>query len=205
MDKTIVYKVKNLKTGRFLTKSCCWHKSGATWDSIGKIKATLGNMGYWSGWNSETNFDEDVKIIEIEVVHHEGNTSNLSELVERERRYRALGKEYGSNFQTLVERIEAQGQNEQFQWVLVAKSTYDYDNDCHVGPFAEMLEAIKELKLKQNKDFKKASSYYSGGCVAFSSKSTAMAVRLRMSGQCTSIDIKKYVETNLDEDDDPNV
>lgn len=210
MGETIVYKVKDLKTGLFMNKSCGWDKKGKTWDSLGKLRLTLGNKGYWKngasyGSNSNEEFGDNVKILAIKIVETEDNTSPLDDFVNRTRRYVALGNKYGRTFQELVERIEAQGQADQFAWVLVADSGWDHNNQCHTGDFAEMLEVIKSLKLKQNKDFKKASGWNSNGCVAFASKQIAMTVRLSMSGRCKGIDIKECVETNLDEESGSSV
>jgi len=211
MSETTVYKVKNLKTGLFMTKGCGWDKKGKTWESLGKLKLTLNMSGYYrtddhyQHPNAKASFGPDVKIIAIKIVETEDNMSDMDEFLEKQRRYVDLGKKYGRPFQDLVERIEAQGQNNQFQWVLVAKSSWDYSHQAHTGDFAEMLEIIKSLKLKQNKDYKKASTYNEGGVVAFASKQVAMTVRLSLQGRCQGIDIKQYVETNLDDEDGSSV
>jgi hypothetical protein len=200
MGVVTVYKVKDLETGLFLNKSCGWDKKGKTWESLGKLKLTLGNNGYFSDrHNGERLFGDDVKIISIKIVETEDNTSDIDDFIEKHRRYQALGKKFGRSFQDLVERIEAQGQNEQFQWVLAAEGSWDWTNKVPTGDFAELLQICKDLKLKQNKDFKRASNYGEGGCVAFASKQVAMTVRLSMRGRCKGIDIKEFVETNLDE------
>jgi len=207
MGHTTVYKVKDLKTGLFMNKHACWDKKGKTWESLGKLKLSLNGHGYYSksthyqSANANAVFGDHIKIIEIKIVETEDNMSNLDDFLAKIRRYLAMGQKYGQSFQDLVERIEDQGQNHQFQWVLVANSTWDYNNQCHKGDFAEMLEIIKRLKLKQNKDYKKASTHSNGGAVAFASKQVAMTVRLTMQGKCQGIDIQDYVETDLDEED----
>lgn len=204
MATRTVYKVKNLATGEYMGKSGRWDNKGKTWESIGQLKLTMAQAGWWSNSRMETNEGElpspNMKIIEIVIVETEDNMTDLSLLVERQRRYIKLGSRYGQAFRDLVERIEAQGQNQQFQWVIVCDAGYDWQTKQHTGDIVELLDICKRMKLKQNKDFKKASAYNERqAAVAFASKSIAMQVRLSMLGKIHSIDIKDFVETNLDE------
>ena len=201
MTVTTIYKVKDTETGLFMNKRGGWDKKGATWESLGKLKLTLGNRGCFHELHVKGDdiFGDKVKILEIQIVEDEDNMSLLDDFIDRHRRYQAMGKKFGRPFQDLVERIEAQGQNEQFQWVLAAEGSWDWNNRVPTGDFAELLDICKALKLKQNKDYKRASASSEGGCVAFASKIVAMQVRLTMRGKCKGIDIKDFVETNLDE------
>lgn len=206
MSTRTVYKVKDLDSDLYMGKGGNWEKKGKTWESIGQLKLTLNNAGYWSSNPSYPGRNEgelpgpNVKIIEIVIQETEDNMSNLDDLIIKQRRYIALGQRFGSAFRDLVERIEAQGQNNQFQWVMVCDCRYDWQNKEYTGDIMELLEICKRMKLKQNKDFKKASAYNERqAAVAFASKGVAMQVRLAMQGKLTSIDIKDYVETNLDE------
>lgn len=202
-----VYKVKDLNTGLYMGKGGHWDKKGKTWESIGQLKLTLGNAGWWSKSNPKLNNsdlpDPDVKIIEIKIIESEDNMTNLHELVSRQRRYIALEEKFGTSFRDLVERIEAQGQENQFQWVMIVQSSYDYNNKVHKGDIVEMLDLIKSMKLKHNKDFKKASSYFHGqAAIAFASKMVAMQIRLAMKASVQSVDIKNFIETNLDDSEE---
>lgn len=204
MTTRTVYKVKDLDTGLYMSKGGGWDKKGKTWESIGQLKLTLGNAGWWSNSNLTTNDRElptpDMKIIEIVIVESEDKMTDLVDLVERQRRYIKMGFRYGQAFRDLVERIEAQGQNDQFQWVMVCDSRFDWKKREHTGDIVELLDICKGMKLKQNKDYKKASSYNERqAAVAFASKMVAMRVRLAMKGKIKGIDIKDFVETNLDE------
>jgi hypothetical protein len=203
-----VYKVKDLSTGLYMGKGGGWDKKGKTWESIGQLKLTLGNCGWWSRSNEKMNDNDlpnsDIKIIEIVIVEDENNMTDLAEIVARQRRYIKLEEKFGSSFRELVERIEAQGQVNQFQWVMIVESSYDYNNKAHKGDIVEMLDMIKHLKLKQNKDYKKASSYFNQqAAIAFASKQVAMQVRLGMKARVQGVDIKDFVETNLDESEKP--
>lgn len=206
MTTRTVYKVKNLKTGLYMGKGGSWDGKGKTWESIGKLKLTLNQAGYWSNSAHYPGRHEDklpgpsVKIIEIQIVETEDTMRDLDELIIKQRRYIELERKHGEAFRDLVERIEAQGQNDQFQWVMIVDAGYDWQNKVHTGDYAEMLTIMKSLKLKQNKDFKKASHYNSRqAAVAFASKITAMQVRLSLKASVQGIDIKDFVETNLDE------
>ena len=207
MSVITVYKVKDLESGLFMNKHGSWDKKGKTWESLGKLKLSLGAHGYWSNsahykpTRGEDTFGDQVKIITIQIVESEDNMEDLDNFVEKQRRYIALGHSYGDPFRELVERIEKQGQQDQFAWVLAADGTWDYNAKVIKGDFAELLQVVKDMKLKQNKDYKKASNFADGGCVAFASKQLAMTVRLAMRGKCKGIDIQKYVEMNLDEPD----
>lgn len=206
MTTRTIYKVKDLSTGLYMGRGGGWDKKGKTWESIGQLKLTLGNAGWWS--NSNANLNEldlpspDMKIIEIIIVESEDKMVDLIDLVERQRRYIKLGFRYGQAFRDLVERIEAQGQNDQFQWVMVCDASYDWRKKEHTGDIVELLDICKKMKLKQNKDYKKATSYNERqAAVAFASKMVAMQVRLAMKGKVKGIDVKDFVETNLDEAD----
>jgi hypothetical protein len=206
MTVRTVFKVKNLDTGKYMGKSGRWDNKGKTWETIGQLKLTLGNAGYWSNNPSYSGRNDGklpgprVKIIEVQIVESEDNMSDLDDVILRQRRYITMGLKYGESFRNLVERIESQGQNDQFQWVLVCQAGYDWQAKEPTGDIVEMFDLIKSMKLKQNKDYKKSTTYSdSNGAIAFASKSIAMQIRLAMSGRVTSIDIKDYVETNLDE------
>lgn len=207
MSVTTIYKVKDLDTGLFMNKRGSWDKKGATWESLGKLKLTLGNHGCFHEDHEvgDDIYGAKVKILEIQIIEDEDNMSLLDDFIDKHRRYQALGKKIGRPFQDLVERIEAQGQNEQFQWVLAAEGSWDWQNKVPTGDFAELLDICKSMRLKQNKDYKRASASGEGGCVAFASKQVAMTVRLTMRGKCRGIDIKEFVETNLDEADKPTL
>jgi len=62
------------------------------------------------------------------------------------------------------------------------------------------LAEIKNLKLKMGTDYRKANSR--GLALAFKSKQHAMQMRLRLDSdiKVVSLDIKNFVETNLDEE-----
>ena len=196
-----VYKVKDLETGLFRTAGGGWSRTGKTWNNFGHLKSSIAGEGYY-GTSSNNNRelpDPDIVIIEIIVQESEGNTTPLCDLITRERRMIQMAKKYGDSFKDLVRRIEDQGQSEQFQWVLAAKGKWDNTRRAIVGDFEELLGLVKAFKLKQNVDYKKASTFSEGGAIAFASKQDAMRVRLAMKGRVTGIDIKNYVETNLDE------
>ena len=196
-----VYKVKDLDTGMFRTAGGGWSRTGKTWSNLGRLKNSISGEGYY-GYSNSNNKDlpePNIVIMEIIVQETEGNISPLSDLITRERRMIQLDKKYGDSFKNLVRRIEDQGQSEQFQWVLAAKGKWDRIRRATTGDFEELMTLIKQFKLKQNVDYKKASSFNTGGAVAFARKQDAMRVRLAMKGQAAGIDIKNYVETNLDE------
>lgn len=200
-----VYKVKDLNTNLFMNKHGGWDKKGKTWESLGMLKLSMSTHGYWSksthypARNADMIFGDHIKIISIKIVETEDNMSSLDDFVAQQRRYADLEQKFGESFRDLVERIEKQGQTDQFQWVLVCQSGYDFRNNVLSGDIVEMLDILKSMKLKQNKDYKKASTYKSGkAAVAFTSKMVAIQVRLAMRGKVDSIDIKDFVETNLD-------
>lgn len=204
-----VYKVKNTKTGQFMDKSGWFNKYGKTWDTLGKLKLTLQQAGYYSSseYRKEVNDHplpkDELQIITIKIVESEGNMSPLADLVARERRFAKLALEKGEIFSTLVKRIEDQGQTEQFQWVLVTDHKWNWKTRESEGGLTDILEIVKKLKYKQNKDYKKASAYNQGACIAFATKQQAMTVRLMFNGQCTGIDIKDFVEIDIDDKEDP--
>lgn len=205
MAKITVYKVKDEDTGLYMSRGGGWDKKGKAWESLGKLKLALQSAGYYStgSYRKEINDEplpsSSIKIIEIVIEESEGNISLLADLVDRERRYAKLGLEFGDSFKELVTRIEAQGQNHQFQWVLVTNSKWNWMDREESGGKAEALEVIKALKLKQNKDYKMASNSGRDCAIAFASKAHAMQVRLTMKNKVKGIDIKEFVETNLDE------
>lgn len=205
MTTRTVYKVKDLETGLYMGKGGSWDRKGKTWESIGKLKLTLNQAGYWSnsthypGRNESKLPGPEVKIIEIQIVETEDNMTDLDDLIIKQRRYIQLEQKYGESFRDLVERIEAQGQNDQFQWVMIVQAGYNWHTKEYTGDILELLGIIKSMKLKQNKDYKKASNYGTGkAAIAFASKEVAMRVRLMMSASVQGIDIKEFVETNLD-------
>lgn len=190
-----------------MSKRGGWDKKGSTWESLGKLKLTMGNMGWWSNTNAAWNETElpnaNHKIIEIVIKETEDTMTDLQDMVVRQRRYIALGKRFGQAFRELVERIEAQNMAEQFQWVMVVDAGYDWNTRQQTGDIVSLLETCKLMKLKQNKDFKKASAFNERqAAVAFADKNVAMRVRLSMHGKVFGINIKDYVETDLDTKDD---
>lgn len=205
MGKVVkVYKVKDLETGLYRTAGGGWSSTGKTWNNLGHLKSSLTNEGYYNPSKKEAPGPEEV-IIEIIVQETEGNTIPVRDLIMRERKMIELEKKYGGPFKDLVRRIEDQGLNDQFQWVLTAKGKWNRARQAIEGDFEELFKIIKSFKLKQHIDYKKASTYNEGGAVAFSKKSDAMKVRLAMQGKVQGIDIKNYIETNLDEDADSSV
>jgi hypothetical protein len=207
MTTISVFKVKDIATGLFMNKHGCWDKKGRTWESLGKLKLTLNGLGFYNklpgydNHNATKDFGDSIKIIEIKIVETEDNMTSMDDFIGKLRRHAELGKKFGQPFQELIQRIEDQGQNEQFQWVLAAKGRWDTTRNAIGGEFGELLAIVKSMKLKQNKDYKKASNYSDGGVIAFATKQQAMTARLMMSGKVTGIDIVKYVETDLDNTD----
>jgi hypothetical protein len=199
---TKVYKVLNTETGLYRTAGGGFNKRGKTWESLGLLRNSLNSQGYTREYGEEWIAplpDDNVQIVEIIVEETPGNTRSLREFIEQERRFKLLAQKYGDGFRGLVEKIEKDGQQDDWQWVLLIPYTRVF------GEFAGMLqevdqvlEIIKDLKLKLNKDYRKSGR--SGGmAVAFRDKRLAMQVRLRAScPSMISMDIKNFVEANLD-------
>lgn len=198
--ETIVYKVRNTKTGEFRTAGGGYSKTGKTWDNLGHLKSSLSSDGWYTHRKNDVPGDE-FEIVSVVVRCDEGNTRPLKDLIQRERKKRELSAAFGHNFATLVERIEDKNQNNDFQWVLIIKSHF---MSQALADAAEILAVIKRLKLRQNIDYKKSVSGHSGA-FAFSTKQIAMMVRLNIKAEVRGVDIVQYVETDLDAGDSTHV
>lgn len=201
-DVTKVYKVRNKETGLYRTAGGGFSKTGKTWNNLGHLKSSIATEG-WYNWSAMQDKlpSSDLEIVEVVVRHDEGNTTLMRDLVIAERRKRDLAKKFGNEFSILIERIEAAGQNNDFQWVLIVDGHYNWTTKDLTGDIVEMTEVIKRMKLKHNRDYKKSTTYNNGGAFAFASKQIAMTVRLNLKCKVRGIDIVKYIETNLDEED----
>lgn len=195
-----VYKVRDKSTGEYRTAGGGWSRTGKTWNNLGHLKSSIAAEG-WYNMHALVNQlpSNDIEIVEVIIREDVGTTSPMRDLVIAERKKRALSKKFGGDFATLIERIELAGQNNDFQWVLIVSGSYDWKTRKPTGDIVELYDLLKRMKLKQNKDYKKASSG-GGGAFAFASKQVAMMARLQLKGKVQSIDIVKYVETDLDEE-----
>lgn len=203
-DAVKVYKVRNKATGEFRSAGGSFNKTGKTWNNLGHLKSSIAAEGWYRDGDTELP-DDNIEIVEVVVRYDEGNVRPMKELIIAERRKRHLAKKFGSEFAALIERIEEAGQNNDFQWVLIVDGHYNWQTSQQTGDIVEMLEIIKRFKLKHNRDYKKSTTYNNGGAFAFASKQVAMMARLQIKGNVQSVDIVKYVETNLDEEDSSSV
>jgi hypothetical protein len=194
-----VYRVKNNRTGLYRTGGGGWSATGKTWNSMAHLKASISGDGWYN--SSTEKFkqlpSDDIVIIEIVVQETIGNTMTMSGLVENQRRLLELKKEYGECFSKLVERIEKDGQQDEWQWALVIPLKYGKSKVWE----DELIEKLKVQKLKMNTDYRKSAVH--GLAVAFKDRRAAMLTRLALSSdvQVISLDLKNFVETHLDPED----
>lgn len=194
-----VYRVKNNRTGLYRTGGGGWSRTGKTWNSMAHLKASISGDGWYYDRSEKFNQlpSDDIVIIEIVVQETIGNTMTLSGLVENQRRLMELKKQYGESFSKLVERIETDGQQDDWQWALVIPLKYGKSKAWE----DELVAALKTQKLKMNTDYRK--SNVQGMAVAFKDRRAAMLTRLALSSETEviSLDIKNFVETHLDPED----
>jgi len=219
MSKVIkVYKVKDLSSGLYMAAGGGFTKTGKTWNNLGHLKSSLSGQGFYqkvspySSNHGKLNIGDychdlpnpDLVIIEIVVQETIGNTIVLTDFVSRQRRLLDLREKYGHSFADLVERIEKDDQASVWQWTLVLPHSHVAE---HRKEEDELLGLLKGLKIKQNADYRKAASDNRGVAIAFKNKNHAARIKLAFSNptRLVGIDIKDFVETNLDEAEDSHV
>lgn len=200
-----VYKVKDTASGLYRTAGGGWSKTGKTWNNLGHLKASIAGDGYyrrhgghrWDPTDKQKGEylqdlpDPNWVIIEIIVEEREGNTRTMADLVEEQRRFMDLETKYGKSFADLVGRIEKDGSRDTWIWCLLIPSRFGSDDQE-----AALKKEMQKRKLKQNKDYRIASSYNNGMAVAFKNKQDAMMVRLSLPTDVNvvSLDIQNFVE-----------
>lgn len=176
---------------------------GKAWVSLGALKTHIRYLVEKSHydkvnpsepWRKITkSLPEDWEIVEFVIV--ESNTDLVrpaNSVVEVMKRRETLVHHHGEAFANLVDRLEKNGQEVEYQWCLCSKDPYRYEKMQD-----ELLALLKSKKLKRGTDIQTATS---GGdtAVAFKDKSQAMLFKLEFKHKLTAVNLKEFVETNLD-------
>ncbi len=135
---------------------------------------------------------KDWELIELSINLAEHAKVSCQSVIDQRKRQYGLRKKYGVAFADLVKTVEDKDENDAWQWVLCIGS---WDEPTAV---AQMQELIKTHKLKKNKDYR---SVVRGdaGAFAFKDKGQSSLIRLAFKGECTGINIRDYVEVDVDE------
>lgn len=194
---TKVYKIRN---GKGLWSSGgsypSFSKRGKTWDSLGHLKNHLSNYTASRYGYSGNQVPDDWEIVEVQIKYDECSRIKAKDAVAQMQRKAELAKKYGMPFANLVERIEAKNEQDIYQWVLIVGDNNRWSREKeYLDKFKAL---IKANKLKQHTDYKLAyeNDY---GVFAFKDKAHAAMLRLAYDGPLVSVDIKNYIETNLDD------
>ena len=176
---------------------------GKAWVSLGALKTHLrylverhhyDKVDPAEPWRKVTKrLPDDWEIVEFVII--EENTDLIkpaNSVVEIMKRRETLVHHHGEAFANLVDRLEKNGQEEEYQWCLCSKDPYR-----HTGYQDELLALLKTKKLKRGTDIQTATA---GGdtAVAFKDKSQAMLLKLGFKHKLTAVNLKEFVETNLD-------
>lgn len=175
---------------------------GKAWVSLGALKShirQLAEHGYHEKgdpnepWRKVTKtLPADWEIVEFVVV--ESNTDLIkpaNDVVEQMKRRETLVHHHGEAFANLVDRLEAKDLTETFRWCICHK------DDWYAPKQEELQDYLKSKKLKRGTDIHVATAGNSTA-IAFKDKSQAMLLRLGSPLKLSSVDIKEFVETELD-------
>lgn len=175
---------------------------GKAWVSLGALKSHIRQLAerYYGEkpdpnepWRKLTKrLPDDWQIVEFVVV--EENTDLIrpaNDVVDQMKRRETLVHHHGEAFANLVDRLEAKDLTETYRWCICHKGSF-YDSEQE-----ELLSYLKSKKLKRSTDIQVATSGL-GTAIAFKDKSQAMLLRLGTTFKVSSVDIKEFVETELD-------
>lgn len=176
---------------------------GKAWVSIGALKSHLRQMVERYGHEARDEKEPWRKIIKtlpsdweiVEFVVVENNTDLIkpaNDYVEVMKRRETMIHYHGEAFANLVDRLEPRGEDVIYQWCLCSKDTA-YGHNIQ----QELLNLVKSKKLKRGTDIQTA-MVGDDTAVAFKDKAQAMLFKLEFKHKLTAVNIKEFVETNLD-------
>lgn len=203
MSESSVYRIRNGK-GLWSNGGSrpSFSSRGKAWVSLGALKSHIRQLAERyhheakdekEPWRKITKtLPADWEIVEFVIV--EENTDLIrpaNDVVEQMKRRETLVHHHGEAFANLVDRLEAKDLTGTYRWCICHKG--DYYNTSQ----DDLLAYLKSKKLKRGTDIQVASSGRDTA-IAFKDKSQAMLLRLGSPLKLSSVDIKEFVETELD-------
>lgn len=176
---------------------------GKAWVSLGALKTHLRYLverpHYEQAdpkepWRKITKrLPEDWEIVEFVIIEH--NTDLIkpaNNVVDIMKRRETLVHHHGEAFANLVDRLETKGEEAVYQWCLCSKDFHGCEKAQE-----ELLALLKSKKLKRGSDIQTA-TVHGDSAVAFRDKAQAMLFKLEFKHKLTAVNLKEFVETNLD-------